>query len=136
MKRKTLSALSAALFLLLQLNSHVWAMASRPNADPNAPPPPAWTQWFPILVMVAVFYFLLIRPQSKQRKERDNMLSNLKKGDRIVTQGGLIATIVNVLPDAFEIKLNEETKVKLRKSGVSEVISTSEAPIEPEVVGK
>src|SRR4051812_26810937 len=88
----------------LVLNSNLWAMASRPNADPNAPPPPAWAQWFPILMMVGVFYFLLIRPQSKQRKEKERMISDIKKGDKIVTQGGLLATVVNVLPEYLEIK--------------------------------
>lgn len=127
MKNWLRSTLFAFGFSLVSFHNQVWAMASRPNADPNAPPPPAWAQWMPIVVMVAVFYFLLIRPQSRQRKERENMMNNLKKGDRIVTQGGLIATVVNVSPDALEIKLNEETKVKLRRSGVAEVI-TAEAP--------
>ncbi len=106
---------------VLLVNSDLMAMASRPS-DPNAPPPPAWAQWMPIVVMVAVFYFLIIRPQSRQRKERDNMITNLKKGDKIVTNGGLIATVVNVTGDVVDIKLNEETKVKLRKSGIAEVI--------------
>ncbi len=112
----------------------VFAMAARPNTDPNAPPPPAWAQWFPIVIMVGVFYFLLIRPQSKQRKERDNMMNNLKKGDRIVTQGGLIATVVNVSPDVLDIKLNEDVKVKIRRSGVAEVLPAEPAVIEPTVV--
>jgi preprotein translocase subunit YajC len=122
---------ASVLFLLTQVNQNAWAMAGRPNADPNAPPPPAWTQWVPILVMVAVFYFLLIRPQSRQKKERETMMNALKKGDRIVTQGGLIATVVNVMPDTLDIKLNEETKVKLRRSGVAEVLPSE---VQAEVV--
>ena len=50
--------------------------------------------------------------------------NGIKKGDRIVTQGGLLATVVNVAPDFLEIKLNEETKVKLRRSGVAEVLAS------------
>ena len=111
-------------FFLSQLNQEIFAMAGRANPDPNAPPAPAWTQWVPIVVMVGVFYFLLIRPQMTQKKERDSMMNELKKGDRIVTQGGLIATVVNVGPEALEIKLNEETKVKLKRSGVAEVLKT------------
>lgn len=122
-------------FFLSQINQQVFAMGGRANPDPNAPPPPAWAQWFPIVVMVGVFYFLLIRPQMKQKKERENMMNEIKKGDRIVTQGGLIATVVNVGPDALEIKLNEETKVKLKRSGVAEVLKT-EIQVEAAVNGK
>jgi preprotein translocase subunit YajC len=122
------------LLTAMLLTSDLWAMASKPS-DPNAPPPPAWAQWFPIIMMIGVFYFLLIRPQSKQRKEREALLSNLKKGDKIVTQGGFIATIVNVLPDHLEIKLNEETKVKIQRSGVADVYKEPAAVV-PEVVQK
>lgn len=110
-----------SLILLPTTASSLFAMASHPT-DPNAPPPPAWVQFFPMLVMVAVFYFLLIRPQLRQKKERDAMLGALKKGDRIVTQGGVFATIVNINADSYEVKLNEETKVKIRKSAVAEVL--------------
>jgi preprotein translocase subunit YajC len=115
---------SFAGMMILFMHHSAWAMAGRPNADPNAPPPPEWAKWFPIVVMVAVFYFLIIRPQSRQRKDRDSMIGNIKKGDRIVTQGGLIATVVNVAGDTVDIKLNEDVKVKLRKSGVAEVLPT------------
>lgn len=132
MKRKLSSAFIATLFALSRLNQNLWAMASQPNPDPNAPPPPEWVKWMPIIVMVSIFYFLIIRPQSKQRKERDNMINNLKKGDRIVTQGGLIATIVNVSGDVVDIKLNEETKAKLKKSGIAEVLPVE---VTAEIVG-
>ncbi len=102
--------------------SQSWAMAARPNVDPNAPPPPAWVSWFPIVFMVGVFYFLLIRPQMKQRKDTQRMLDSLKKGDKIVTVGGLLGTVVNVLPGIVEVKLNEETKVQIRRSAVAEVL--------------
>ena len=127
-----------ALFLLtlLQANQYVWAMAGRPNADPSAPPPPGWTQWVPILVMVGVFYMLLIRPQAKQRKERENLLNNLKRGDRIVTQGGLIVTVMNINGDVLDIKLNDETKAKLRRSGVAEVLQGDPSVVEAVVVDK
>jgi hypothetical protein len=75
MKRK----MSAVLIALASLSvSPLWAMASRP-ADPNAAPPPAWVSFMPMLVMVGVFYFLLIRPQMKQRSERQKMLDAVKK---------------------------------------------------------
>jgi len=80
-----------------------------------------------MLVMVAVFYFLLIRPQIRQRKERDKMMNEIKKGDRVVTQGGVFATIVNINTDSYEVKINDETKIKIRKSAVTEVLSSESA---------
>jgi preprotein translocase subunit YajC len=98
------------------------AMATRPNTDPNAPPPPAWIQAAPIIVMVLIVYMLIFRPQATQRKQRQQMIDSLKKGDKIVTQGGLIATVVNISPTILEVKLNEETKVKIQRSAVAEVL--------------
>ena len=114
---------SIQLFALTFLTSmpSLFAMGSRPT-DPNTPPPPAWVQFFPMLVMVAVFYFRLIRPQIRQRKERDRMMGGIKKGDHIVTQGGVFATVVNINPDSYEVKINDETKIKIRKSAVTEVL--------------
>lgn len=126
MRLKFRNAVLSSLLLAATASQNVFAMAGRPNPDPNAPPPPAWVQWMPIAVMVFVFYFLIIRPQSRQRKERENLLSAIKPGDKIVTQGGLIATVIGVRPDSdvLDIKLNEETKVKIRRSGVSEVLKS------------
>lgn len=131
---KKLTAVSVIAFVFaIQIPSLALAMASRP-ADPNAPPPPVWVQFFPMIVMVAVFYLLLIRPQMRQRKERESMMNTLKKGDRVVTQGGLLATVVGVNQDSIDIKLNEETKVKIRKSAITEVLR--EPTAEPVVSGK
>lgn len=116
------SAICGGIFYIGTFTQNAFAMASRPNLDPNAPPPPAWISWFPVVFMVAVFYFLLIRPQMRQKKALQNMLSSVKKGDRIVTQGGLIGTVVNVFPTILEIKINEETKAKIKRSAVSEVL--------------
>lgn len=136
---KKISALFSLFTVAWLANSaEVMAMATRP-VDPNTPPPPFWVSWTPMIVMIAVFYFLLIRPQIKQKKERQTMMSNLKKGDRVVTQGGLFATVVNVLPQVVEVKLNEDTKVRILRSAVSEVIpdhTVSQQAEEAEVVSQ
>jgi len=110
-----------ALFVtLLTSASTLFAMGGRPS-DPNVPPPPAWVQIVPFLVMFAVFYLLLIRPQSKQRKERQLMIDSLKRGDKVVTQGGLIGTIVNITPETVELKINDETKAKFIRSAITDI---------------
>lgn len=72
----------------------------------------------PLLVLFAIFYFLLIRPQQKQAREHKEMIASLKKGDKIVTAGGLIAEVQKVEDEFFYIKLNDETVVKLSKDFV------------------
>ncbi len=59
----------------------------------------------------------------KQRKDTQNMLNALKKGDRIATVGGLLGTVVNVGPAIVEIKINEETKAKVKRSSISEILA-------------
>jgi preprotein translocase subunit YajC len=72
--------------------------------------------------MFGIFYFLIIRPQQKQQKEHQAMLDALKKGDKILTVGGLYAEIVKVEVDFIKIKLNDTTIVKLDKAFVSKKI--------------
>jgi len=68
---------------------------------------------FPLLVLFAIFYFLVIRPQQKQAKQHKEMVESLKKGDKIVTTGGLIAEVVKPEEDFIKVKLNDDTVVKI-----------------------
>ncbi len=76
----------------------------------------------PLLVLFAIFYFLLIRPQQKQAKDHKEMISTLQKGDKIITVGGIIAEVVKVEEDFFSVKINDETNVKLSKEFVHKKI--------------
>ena len=64
----------------------------------------------------AIFYFLLIRPQQKKMKDHKLMVEKLKKGDRIVTAGGMYGTVEGVSPQTLTVKISEGTKVKLTRS--------------------
>ena len=68
---------------------------------------------FPLLILFAIFYFLVIRPQQKQAKQHKEMVASLKKGDKIVTTGGLIGEVVKSEEDFIKVKLNDETIVKI-----------------------
>jgi len=78
----------------------------------------AVAQFLPLIILFAIFYFLIIRPQQKQQKEHAAMLDSLKKGDKIITSGGLHAEIVKVEDDSIKIKLNDTSIVKLDKAFV------------------
>lgn len=76
---------------------------------------------FPMLVMfMAIYYFLLIRPQQKKEKDRQKMLQSLKKGDRVVTSGGIIGTVLGVRDDVVVLKVGDgETKIEFLKNAVT-----------------
>lgn len=77
------------------------------------------TSILPLIVLFAVFYFFIIRPQRVQQKKHKEMLSNLQKGDKIVTQGGFICEVIKPEDTFFSVKLNDDTIVKLAKEYVS-----------------
>lgn len=82
-------------------------------------------QFLPLVILFAIFYFLIIRPQQKQQKAHRQMLESLTKGDKIVTTGGLIAEIVKTEEDFIKIKLNESVIVKLDRAYVAKKIEFS-----------
>ncbi len=67
----------------------------------------------PLLLMFAVFYFLLIRPQQKRQREHQEMLSRLKKGDRVVTNGGLVGTVVALTDTEITLEIADRVKVRV-----------------------
>ena len=79
-------------------------------------------QIFPFVFMIIIFYFLLIRPQQKQMKERQKMLDNLKVGDKVLTIGGLIGTITSVKDNEIELEISKNVKVKAVKTAVSNLL--------------
>ncbi|MFC4776492.1 preprotein translocase subunit YajC [Paenibacillus sp. GCM10023252] len=79
----------------------------------------------PFVLMFAVFYFLLIRPQQKKTKTRNSMLSQLKKGDKISTIGGMHGTIVELTDDVVVLRVNDTTKITFERSAINNVITSA-----------
>lgn len=73
----------------------------------------------PLIVLFGIFYLLIIRPQQKQQKEHREMLDSLKKGDRIVTNGGLIVEIAKVEEKFLSVKLNDDTIARVSREFVA-----------------
>ena len=82
-------------------------------------------QFAPFVIIIAIFYFLIIRPQNKKRKETEKMLSALKKGDKIVTIGGLYGTIQSVKESTVIVKVDDNVKLEFSRSSISSVITAS-----------
>jgi preprotein translocase subunit YajC len=79
--------------------------------------------FLPIVAIVAIFYFLIIRPQNKKQKDTQRMLSSIKKGDRVVTIGGIHGVIQSVRESSVILKVDENCKVEFSRSAVATVES-------------
>lgn len=75
----------------------------------------------PIALIFVVFYFLLIRPQKKAQEEHKKMVAGLKKNDEIITSGGMHGTIVNVKDATVTVRVDDNVKIEMQKSSVSQV---------------
>ncbi len=78
----------------------------------------------PLIVLFGIFYFLIIRPQQKQVKQHKEMVDALKKGDKIITSGGLICEIVKPEEDFIKAKLNDDTIVKISREFIAKKIDS------------
>jgi preprotein translocase subunit YajC len=89
------------------------------------------SQWGILIVMpliILVFYFLVMRPQNKKQKEAKKMLEGIRKGDRVVTIGGLRGTVVTVKDDVVVLKVDDNTKLEYSKSAVATVLKREDEP--------
>lgn len=81
---------------------------------------------FPLLLMIPIFYFLIIRPQQKKMKQHNEMLQSIQRGDEIVTSGGLIGKVIRVKDGELSVEITEDVKVRVVQSMVSTVRSKTE----------
>ena len=89
--------------------------------------PDAFTTFVPLILIGVVFYFLLIRPQQKRLKDHRAMVQALRRGDKVVTQGGLIGKVTKVKDDnEIEVEIAENVKVQVVKSTIATVVSKTE----------
>lgn len=80
----------------------------------------------PLILIFVIFYFLLIRPQQKRAKEHRTMIENLKKGDKIITSGGIYGVIESVGTNTITVKIAENVKVKIGKAYVAALRASSD----------
>ncbi|TBR40738.1 MULTISPECIES: preprotein translocase subunit YajC [Dyella] len=92
-----------------------------PAAGGAAAPNPIMT-FLPLIVLFAVFYFLMIRPQMKRQKEHRNMVSALSKGDEVVTNGGIAGRVDEVGESFLTVEIAPNVKIKVQKGAVSQVL--------------
>lgn len=81
-----------------------------------------------MLLIFGIFYFLLIRPQAKERKKHDEMLSAIKKGDEIVTNGGIIGKVVHVEENRLTVKTGDNTRLTVDRGRIASVLDARGEP--------
>ena len=96
------------------------AMGQAPAAG-GQPGNPLMT-FMPLILMFAIFYFLLIRPQQKKHKEHKQMLDNLSRGDRIITAGGLYGRVTEVKDDVLTVDLGNDVHVQVGRGFISGMV--------------
>lgn len=87
-----------------------------------------FTSLIPIILMFVIFYFLLIRPQQKKAKDHREMVGRLKKGDRIITSGGLHGRVTAVSDTTLTVEIADRVRVKVARGNVSQVLQSSSPP--------
>ena len=75
----------------------------------------------PIVLMIGIFYFLLIRPQQRKKKEHEQMLSGVRKSDKVVTNGGIIGVVTSVRDDRVTVKIADNVRIHVLKSAISQI---------------
>ena len=93
------------------LIAEAWAQGAPPQGNPIF-------SWLPLVLMVGVLYFLLIRPQQKRAKEQRAMVDALKSGDEVVTSGGILGRITDVTDQFITLEVSEGVRIKLQRHAV------------------
>jgi preprotein translocase subunit YajC len=107
------------------------AYAMGPPPQSGGGPASMLIQLLPIVLVLGIFFFLVIRPQQRERRRREEMLASLKKGDRVVTSGGLIGTIVAVTDRRVSLKLGDSVRVECLRTAVTGFESDAKADADP-----
>ncbi len=90
--------------------------------------PPAWMSFLPIVGMIVIFWFLIIAPQMKKQKEHQAKIAAVKKGDQVVTAGGLVGKVVKVDDTYVELELGTNVRVKAIKATLGDIIPPAGKP--------
>ena len=95
-----------------------------PSPEQGKSQAPAWTQFFPLVLLLVVFYFILIRPQQKKAKEHDAMLKTIRPGDKIVTSSGIVGIVLTVKEKVITLR-SADAKLEITKSAIAEISERS-----------
>lgn len=110
------------------LTAIAYAMGTPGGGAAGAPGggPSMFQSLFPLIIIFGIFYFLLIRPQQKKAKEHKAMLNSLKKGDRVITSGGIYGIIYSLTAESVVLIIAENVKIKVARGYIANVAASEE----------
>jgi len=111
----------------MTMNLITLAMAGAPGGAGGGQGSPGFMIGW-LVLMVGIFYFMLIRPQQRQAKERRALLDNVKSGDRVIFSGGMIGIVTNVKDKLLVVKIADNVKVEVIRGAISQVLAKDEEP--------
>ena len=91
-----------------------WTLAAQAAQQPSS-----FTMLLPLILIMVIFYFLMILPAQRRQKKTNELLRNLKNGDKVVTNGGIYGTIVGLEDDAVQLRIADQVKIKVSRSAVA-----------------
>jgi preprotein translocase subunit YajC len=96
--------------------------------EPAKESPPLIYQLAPLLIIIALFYFLFIVPQRREKRLREEMMSKLKKNDRVITNAGIIATVTNIKDEEITLRIDETSNARLTvlRSSIGRILAPQE----------
>jgi preprotein translocase subunit YajC len=105
------------------MNGVAWAQTTAGGGGGMAPNDPRamLVNFLPLILIFVIFYFLILRPQSQKQKEVQKMVENLKRGDRVVSSGGIYGEVVDVKPDTVILRVAENVKMEFAKNAIVSV---------------
>ena len=111
-----------------------WAFAQTTGAAPAGGGglfgPNAITSLMPFIAMFAIFYLLLIRPQQKKQRDLRQKLQNLKRGDRVITSGGIYGTVIKIRNDIVHLEIADQVRIRINKSSISDLVAETDKVFE------
>jgi preprotein translocase subunit YajC len=102
-----------------------WAQTQAPGGQP-ASGIQGFGMFLPLILIFAIFYLLIVRPQQKQAKQRQKMINELKKGDEVVTVGGILGRVIGVADNILTVEIADNCKIKMERSGIQSLKSAPE----------
>jgi preprotein translocase subunit YajC len=111
------------------MNSFVFSLllGAAPQGTGAGGPAGLLSTFLPFVLIIAIFYFLIIRPQNKKQKETQKMLAAIKKGDKIVTIGGIHGVVSTVRESSVVVKVDDNTKIEFSRSAIATVVEAGKA---------
>lgn len=102
----------AGLLVLAPNGSAGVVLGQQPQGSP-------WAAFFPLLLILVIFYVLLILPAQRQRKRHQQMLAALKTGDRVVTNGGILGTVVGIKENVITLRIADQVRIEVLRSAIA-----------------